>query len=177
MKRATLVIALVMLMFVGTGTAFAYWDSGFEQMNSDVINIGVGATLEVEQTVTPPAGKFLVPLGAFMGTNDVNEVVFTYTINLNKAGRVAITATDIKINNDFLNNELVLIDMYVTAPGLTPVSTLTVDLIQVAPCCEVYEAEVTVKVMLLEPIDEAQYLQVINQPITFVLEFSAEEIV
>ena len=177
MKRTTLVVLLVVLMFSSTAVAFAFWDRGFEQVDSDVINIGVGATLEVEQTVTPPPGKFLVPLGAFRGTNDVNEVVFTYTINLNKAGRVVVSANNVKIDNSATNNELVLIDMYTTTPNTTPVSTLTVDLLQVTPYCEFYEAQITVKVMLLMPLDEAQYLAVINKPITFVLEFSAEEIV
>ena len=161
-------------MFCVSGTAYAYWDQTVVNQNSTVIDIGIGAILEVDVTVTPEEGNRLVPVGAFKGEGDVDEVFFTYTVNLNKIGQVLVTAKNVMIDGDYLNNSLVLIDVYATTPNVVPSDTATFTLVDNGS--EEYEAEVNVRVMISMPADEAQYNMIAGKTITFVLEFSAEEV-
>lgn len=173
MKRKTLVAVLVLLLFFGTTTAYAYWDRTQVTTPENNITIGVGTTLEVTETIGGTGEENLVPYGTFRGENDVYEVMFFYNIELNKQGMVHILAKDILIDGTNEYSDLIIIDIYKTAPNAVPTSeyTLTPTLNS-----DVYEDSVFVKVMLSMPQNETEYNAVAGKEISFTLEFSAQEL-
>lgn len=173
MKRKTLVAVLILLLFFGTTTAYAYWDRTQVTTPENNITIGVGATLEVEQTLGGNGCKNLVPYGTFRGENDVYEMIFAYNIELNKQGIVNIVVKDILIDgmNDF--SHLTIFDIYKTTPNAVPTSEYTLTLTQNSG---VYKGSVFIKVMLAMPANETEYDAVAGKQISFTLEFSAEEL-
>jgi len=173
MKRKRLVAALLLLLIFGTTTAYAYWDRTQVTTPSNTIQLGVGATLEVTETIGGSGSENLIPYGAFRGENEVYEVVFAYDIELNKAGKVAILAKNITIDGSEDNAVLVLIDIYETDPNVVPTNGL---LLTLTGSAGEYEGSMFVKVMLSMPTSQAQYDAVAGKEISFVIEFSAEEL-
>lgn len=102
----------------------------------------------------------MVPSGALMKTNDVDEIVLTYNVKLDKAVVAAptltVTSSNVEINGSTTYSSLVDIDIVLGSSTVNNSDVL-----------------VTVTVTLLEPGDVTAYNAVINQNITFDLTFSA----
>jgi hypothetical protein len=171
MKRKTLVAVLILMLFFGTTTAYAYWDQTQFNTPNEVIQLGEGATIEVTKTLGSSNCTRLIPYGALLGTHDVYEVVFEYEVELNKMGLVNILAKNITIDGASEHSALVLIDIYEVTPNTVPNSTYSLALTHHQGA---YKGNVCVKVMLAMPTSQAQYDAVAGKPISFVLEFSAE---
>ena len=161
MKKRLSVFLLVLLVSLSVGVVFAFWDSlQVEKTNS--ITIGEGVTLEVDVVATVPLGAILVPSGSVMKANDVDSVVLTYNVKLDKAAvadlnlNTTVVAGSTKIGGDIANAGLVNI-------VITPVTT-TVNASNVL---------VTITVSLTAPADSTVYTAIINKPITFTLMFTA----
>lgn len=155
--------ALLVLLFIlgGTVGAYAWWDSRTRD-EEETINIGHGVTLEVEAVAEAPEGKFLIPVGAIVKSDDVTEVVLTYNVAFNYALAedlyLVVTHKDVEIDGDDSLAHLVNIDIHQAEAMVNNVDVL-----------------VTVTVTLSEPADQAEYDAIANKPITFTLTFTGQE--
>jgi len=160
MKKRILAVLLVVLLFTGTAVAFGYWDNLSQSETDITIGVGEGVTLSVTAQDGVPSGNVLVPAGALMKTNDVDEIVLTYNVKLDKAVVTAptltVTSSNVKINGSTTYSSLVDIDIVLGSSTVNDSDVL-----------------VTVTVTLLEPGDVTAYNAVINHNITFDLTFSA----
>lgn len=158
-KFAVLLVALFAIG--GSVSAFAWWDTLSTQQN-ETLTIGEGTTLTVDVVATAPVGKVLVPSGVVLKANDVESVVLTYDVYLDNAVATAlnlgVTATDVQIGGATTNAGLVNVGISTAASTVNDTAVL-----------------VTVTVTLTEPTTEAEYLAIINQDITFTLNFTATE--
>jgi hypothetical protein len=158
-KLSILLIALVLMISV-TGLTFAYWD---KLSDSDDIDIALGESivLSLEAGSNTADGKTLVPAGAMMGTNDTDNVVFNYTVNLSKTPaeaanlHVAVVPGSVKIGGSDVYASLV--NIAINAP-----STIST------------HADFTVTVTLTEPEDQTAYDAVAGKNVTFEIRVLAD---
>lgn len=173
-RKFAWLFALLFFVFFGTTISYTYWDDNINPINNTELNIGVGATLTVTETIGPDSGQYLVPEGVFMGVGDVTEIIFGYTAVLNKIGSLNVIVKDILINGQADPYGLLVLDVYETAPNNVANLTLSKDLTVINQDGE-YTADLYVRITLIEPADETQYNFVAGQPISFTLECAATE--
>lgn len=161
MKKKLLALLALLLLFGGTTVAFAYWDD-LAQTEQEVLVIGEGVTLEVAAVATAPANSVLVPDGVVMKANDVDSIVLTYNVALDKAALAAldlsVTYENVKINNVADTNNLVNINITTASAVVNDADVL-----------------VTVTVTLNEPNDFNTYQDIIGESISFDLVFEASQ--
>ncbi len=161
MLKKLSVFAIALLLIGGSAMAFAWWDR-LSVEEEEIISIGAGVTLEVDAVAGVPEGKFLVPAGVILKTDDVNEIVLTYNVKLDTelpdALDLAVTESNVEIGGDDTYAGLVNIDISLAEAEVNNADVL-----------------VTVTVTLTEPADEATYDAIKNQDITFTLTFTASE--
>jgi len=167
-------IILLIFSLLATNVAFTYWDATTTNPDDPLIDIGVGAVLLVSQTVNPGDGITLVPLGAFRGKNDVSEVVYTYQVSLNKEGLLRVSAKNIRIDGVENPHGLIVIDIYEEEPNETPKSIYE-KMMNISGDDDLSRTTIRVRITLLLPENEEQYLAVKGRSITFTLEFKGEE--
>ena len=156
-KRKAAVAALILVMLGSSATAFAYWNS--LQDTADVtVPIGEGVTLEVDLGTETPG--VLVPEDRALVAGQVEEVVITYTVRLDKQ-----TISSLNFSVVYSN---VLIGGSTDHAGLVNID------IQNPTTINNDWVTVTITVTLTEPADQATYLAIINQNITFTLTFTAD---
>lgn len=158
--KISLVVVLVLALFGLTITSFAFWDQ-LTQTENETIVIGEGTTVSVAAVVTVPEGKFLVPAGVVMGTNDVSSVELTYEVEIDKelvdALDLSVIASSVLIDGSAENAGLVNINIALAQATINAGDKVLV----------------TVTVTLDEPTSQAQYDAVKNGDITFTLTFTA----
>lgn len=162
MKKSKLYISIFTILIALSAIvqiSYAFWDSLNTSSNEDVI-IGEGMELAVTETVSVPEGKTLVPEGAILGINDINEIVLEYNCVLNKESveplTLFVTYENVKIGGSSDYSDLVNINLS-KAYAITGEVT-----------------KVIVTITLNEPIDENIYHAIKNQTINFDLNFSVE---
>ena len=161
LTRNTIILVLMMLFTIVSVSSFAYWDI-LEKSNSETIQVGEGTTIVVSAVAEVPEGKFLVPAGTVLKANDVEEVVLTYNVKLDKE---ALTALGLQVN---ASNVLVG-----GSSEYQNLVSIQIDLAQ--PTVNATDVLVTVTVVLNEPANLTEYLAIVNQPITFDLTFTASQ--
>jgi hypothetical protein len=167
------IIAFLFLAF-SSGIAYAYWDAVIRE-DDPIIDIGVGTIILVSETLQPSNELKLVPVGAFRGSNDVNEVLYRYAVTLNKEGQLTVTVKNILVNGVTNPFGLIHVDVYLEQPNDIPQSSLNI-VFEDDPNSELFRATVLVRVTLSLPENEEQYLSVRNGTIEFTLECKAEEL-
>lgn len=159
MIKKLAIVALAVVAFGGTMSAYAWWDS-LEEAQSQTLTIGEGTDLVLDVTATAPVGKVLVPSNVVMGINDVNEIVLSYNVSLSKEAQsdldLLVSISNVLIGGDATNSSLVNIDV---TPSTTNINNNLVT--------------VTVTVTLTEPLTETVYNSIVNGDITFDLTFNA----
>lgn len=164
-KRFWPVILVIVFLITATLT-YAYWDSLTGDEPGDII-IGEGVTLKVEGELFGDSGN-LVPEGSVLKDGDVEELVFNYTVKLDKeitgtlnldityvVGLKEGTATEAEQGYlDKLVN-LVIVPSSTTL-GNTPI-------------------QVTVTVTLNEPGNQTEYDFIKEKELTFTLTFTASK--
>lgn len=161
MYKKIVAIIIIAILLVGTGTAFAYWETSNQKVE-ETLSVGYGISLEVEAEATVPDGKLLVPVGESLRDNDIEEVVLTYNTKtsetITEGLNLDITASNILIG------------------GLSTYSDLVnIDIEQVSSTVNSSDILVTVTVTILEPSTYEIYSQIVNQNITFTLTFEATQ--
>lgn len=161
MLKRLMVVLILMLMVASSTIAFAWWDN-LSQTDDQTILIGQGVTLEVDTVVTVPEGKVLVPKGIVMKVGDVDLIELTYNVKLDyeviENLDLSVIAKNILIGESDKNSDLVDIDIVLSQDQVNSEDVL-----------------VKVYISLDMPESEAQYKEIINQKITFTLNFEANQ--
>jgi hypothetical protein len=127
---------LIFVLALVTVFSYAYWDSLQESDDIDDITIGEGVTLSINKVVVLEGT--LVPEEAVLKPGDVTEVVYTYTVSLDKEISEELNLV-VECTNKAIGNNEALGDFFNVT--ITPDSTTIQN----------SSVEVTVKVTLNAP--------------------------
>ena len=153
-------LLLVVFLFGGSTMAFAWWDQ--LETTDENITIGVGEGVTISVNLDEQTQGSLVPNGVVMKTNDITEVEVKYTVNLD--------SNDI---NEALNFDVSVINLEIG--GLDTYKSL-VDIIVVSDSTIQNESvDVTLTVTLNMPSNQTEYDAIVNQNITFDVQFNATQ--
>ena len=151
---------LIFVLALVTVFSYAYWDSLQESDDIDDITIGEGVTLSINKEVDLEGT--LVPEEAVLKEGDVTEVVYKYTVSLDKEILEALNLV-VECTNKAIGNNEALGDFFNVT--ITPNSTTIQN----------SSVEVTVKVTLNAPATKAEYDQIAGKPLSFTLNFTASK--
>lgn len=161
MFKKVFAAVLVALLLGGTVLAYSWWDN-LSQTGSETVEVGEGVTLQVNAVATVPTGKVLVPAGVVMKANDLDEIVLTYNVNLDQealsALNLSVTSSNVLIGGSSTYSDLV-----------------NINIVQASPTVNSSNVLVTVTVTLSEPATVEAYNAIINETITFTLNFTASQ--
>ncbi len=151
---------LIFVLALVTVFSYAYWDS--LQKSDDIrdITIGEGVTLSLNKVVVLEGT--LVPEEAVLKAGDVTEVVYKYTVSLDKKIKERLNL-DVECTNKAIDNNEALGDFFNVT--ITPNSTTIKN----------SSVEVTVKVTLNAPANKDQYDQIAGKQLSFTLNFTASK--
>ena len=153
---------LIFVLALVTVFSYAYWDSLEKSDDIDDITIGEGVTLSFNKVVVLEGT--LVPEEAVLKPGDVTEVVYEYTVSLDKVIseeeelNLVVECTNKAIDNNDALGDFFNVD-------ITPKSTT----IQNSPVV------ITVKVTLSGPIPKDKYDQIAGKQLSFTLNFTASK--
>lgn len=151
---------LIFVLALVTVFSYAYWDSLEKSDDIDDITIGEGVTLSFNKVVVLEGT--LVPEEAVLKEGDVTEVVYKYTVSLDKEILEALNLV-VECTNKAIDNNEALGDFFNVT--ITPDSTTIQN----------SSVEVTVKVTLNAPATKAEYDQIAGKPLSFTLNFTASK--
>lgn len=151
---------LIFVLALVTVFSYAYWDSLQESDDIDDITIGEGVTLSINKEVDLEGT--LVPEEAVLKEGDVTEVVYKYTVSLDKEILEALNLV-VECTNKAIDNNEALGDFFNVT--ITPDSTTIQN----------SSVEVTVKVTLNAPATKAEYDQIAGKQLSFTLNFTASK--
>ena len=151
---------LIFVLALVTVFSYAYWDSLQESDDIDDITIGEGVTLSIKKVVDSEGT--LVPEEAVLKEGDVTEVVYKYTVSLDKEILEALNLV-VECTNKAIDNNEALGDFFNVT--ITPDSTTIQN----------SSVEVTVKVTLNAPATKAEYDQIAGKQLSFTLNFTASK--
>lgn len=151
---------LIFVLALVTVFSYAYWDSLQESDDIDDITIGEGVTLSINKVVDLEGT--LVPEEAVLKEGDVTEVVYKYTVSLDKEILEALNLV-VECTNKAIDNKEALGDFFNVT--ITPDSTTIQN----------SSVEVTVKVTLNAPATKAEYDQIAGKQLSFTLNFTASK--
>ena len=173
-RRRLIFLALIGFVTIGTTTAYAVWDQQI-RTTDPIIDIGVGAVLMVSETLSPEVGKTLIPYGAFKGIDDIDEIVYTYTVRFNKIGKLTVNVASIVIGEDVDASESFEIALYGEVPPTEATTTYSIAMIP-AEDAEFAIALVTVRIRMIPPANWEEYQAIQRQTVTLHLEFKADNL-
>lgn len=152
---------LIFVLALVTVFSYAYWDS--LQKSDDIrdITIGEGVTLSINKVVDLKKGT-LVPEEAVLKEGDVTEVVYKYTVSLDKKIKEPLNLV-VECTNKAIGNNEDLGDFFNV--------TITPD----SKTIQNSSVKVTVKVTLNAPESEAEYDQIKGKQLSFTLNFTASK--
>lgn len=151
---------LIFVLALVTVFSYAYWDSLQESDDIDDITIGEGVTLSINKVVDLEGT--LVPEEAVLKEGDVTEVVYKYTVSLDKKIKEPLNLV-VECTNKAIDNNEALGDFFNVT--ITPDSTTIQN----------SSVEVTVKVTLNAPATKAEYDQIAGKQLSFTLNFTASK--
>ena len=111
--------------------------------------------------LSAPSGKRLVPVGAVLGQNDVNHVVYTYSVDLEEGTTLEVLLTNVTMKNatdTFENVEGMLLYEY----DIEMINSL--------------EAIVTITVSLKMPTNDLEQAMIQGSTVSFQLLFNQESV-
>ncbi len=125
----------------------------------------------ISQSIDTANGKYLVPKGAILGVNDVEEIEFTYLIFVQYGVEVDYFINDIEINDDIASQDvkdLFVFDFKVNIPENHHIQLEFYDDTEAG-----YYMEVTVVLSMNFPTEE-QYLEIAGQHLSFDITFESD---
>ena len=154
---------LIFVLALVTVFSYAYWDSLQESDDIDDITIGEGVTLSINKEVDLEGT--LVPEEAVLKEGDVTEVVYKYTVSLDKDDKEILEPLNLVVEctNKAIDNSEALGNFFNVT--ITPDSTTIQN----------SSVEVTVKVTLNAPETKAEYDQIAGKQLSFTLNFTASK--
>lgn len=155
---------LIFVLALVTVFSYAYWDSLQESDDIRDITIGEGVTLSINKVVDLKKGT-LVPEEAVLKEGDVTEVVYKYTVSLDKDDKEILEPLNLVVEctNKAIGNNEDLGDFFNV--------TITPD----SKTIQNSSVKVTVKVTLNAPTTKFEYYQIAGKQLSFTLNFTASK--
>lgn len=107
-------VSFFVFLFLLLGTYFTY--QNWLENDSNLLyseNVAYSHTSKVI-TLSAPSGKRLVPVGAVLGVNDVNEVVYSFNVDVSEGNTLEVLANNITFKNETMTysdvSDLLLFD-------------------------------------------------------------------
>lgn len=107
-------VSFFVFLFLLLGTYFTY--QNWLENDSNLLyseNAAYSHTSKVI-TLSAPSGKRLVPVGAVLGVNDVNEVVYSFNVDVSEGNTLEVLANNITFKNETMTysdvSDLLLFD-------------------------------------------------------------------
>lgn len=192
MRKRNLILALLLLAFIGTGSTFAWWYSGLENGENEFDNTVTIGESNVKKTTTLEIGDpdddpvLLVPYGE--KDNSVNPglveeyKVYQFAVLWEQEeaageGKLSVTkgTVDFKGSDDSDLSHLLLVYFSLTEPVIEAegdFDTLATSLTDVDIELNAEDPiEVYVIVRLAQPADQDEYDLVVGQTATFTIDF------
>ncbi len=98
MKLVLSAVSLIFLFLLNTTLGFSFWQVQADLELSSMFSTRSNAAMIVQPVATENNAR-LVPYGALKGQNDVDEIVYVYTIDLNDDELVDITKLYLEVKN------------------------------------------------------------------------------
>ena len=159
MMKTTLVSFFVFFgVLLGTYFAYQKWQNSDTTINfSDVASLSQTSKI---QSLSIPEGKTLVPLGAIMTENDVNQVVFTYFVDVSEGYDLKASVSDVS----FTKNNVKYADEH-------ELLMFTIDVEMIGDT----KAKVLVYVSLNMPASEEEFQMIMGSSASFRMNFHQVE--
>lgn len=151
---------LIFVLALVTVFSYAYWDSLQESDDIDDITIGEGVTLSINKVVVVEGT--LVPEEAVLKEGDVTEVVYKYTVSLDKDILEPLNLV-VECTNKAIDNKEDLGHLF------------NVDITRKSTTIKNSPVEITVKVTLNAPTTPDEYDQIKGKQLSFTLNFTASK--
>jgi hypothetical protein len=155
MMRAILLsfFAFIFIFFSAT-TAFNYWNESQNEIQFNNIN-QLAQTVDIVN-LTAPTGKTLVPMGAVLGINDVDNIEYHYIVKTTQEGNISVQAKNVTLTNNgnSYSGQNILLFTYKTQK------------------IDDTHQDVLVNISMQMPKNESQYNILRNSSISLQLEFS-----
>lgn len=153
----TLLVSFFVFLTLVASTVFAYQEWLKTQNYFDFNNVQTLSETSKIQSVSAPEGKRLVPRGAILGMNDVDEVYFTYFVEVEsgKSLEVSVSRAFFSKNNSVFEDSYNLLAFEISV-DMTDTET----------------AEVTVCVYLNMPDSQEVANMIVGSSASFELYFS-----
>ena len=166
MKKLILSLVLIFLFSLSSLKIYAMAEDA-----NKILLTSENTHVVISQSVNTSDGKYLVPKGAILGVNDVEEIRFTYLIFVQYGIEVNYSINNIKINNDIASQEikdLFVFDFKVDIPKNHHIQLEFFDDTKAG-----YFMEVTVILSMDIPTEE-QYLEIAGQHLSFDITFESD---
>ena len=152
-------ILIIFLLFIVVGiTLFSYlYMMESKYLSATELTLEENEIVEVKRTLSHDPSKRLIPKGAILGVDDVNQVVISYLVTLDDSQDLTL---DVRVNNLLIGN----------SPDYNHL--INIDIIQNN---ENNNYKVEAILTLNMPANESEYKAIVNQVITFSLVFSAQK--
>ena len=167
-RKMLLTIPLLLLSFIAlTVSTYAYWNM-LTQTKDETITLGEGDTITVSETLA--GSGILIPTGQTPTGSEVTAVEFKYDVSINTEAFVAgaknltVTISNVKIGGSATDASLVKFSINETTGDLTETFTNVLSTTNYV---------VTIIVTLTEPGTQTVYDAIIDQNITFNVNFTA----
>src|SRR5690554_696081 len=102
-KRVKKTVLIIFLLFVAVGISlYSYLNlEGQKYLTATELNLTANEVIEVNRTLSHDPSKSLVPKGAILGIDDVDEVKYSYLVNLDNTDELTL---DVSVNNLLIGN-------------------------------------------------------------------------
>lgn len=165
MKKLILSLVLVFLLPTSAARIYSYYeDTNNLHITTESSHILLTQDMETEK------GKHLVPKGAILGVDDVEEIVFTYTVFVQKDIEIYYHVYNIEIDNKLASSEISDIFIFEFEQHKIEFDGLQTKLLEEAQ--EGYYLEITLTLSMDFPTEE-QYFLISGQPLSFDISFES----
>jgi len=175
-----LTLFVVFMLVASSSIGFAIWEETSPLNDDQRIIIGEGTSFEVIRISDPPEENMrLVPLGAFLGHDEIDYYSYHYEVAINKNAQLSVYAQNIEIGNTSDLSDLVVFEYALNEDFIN--ATLQPLQVNIGDSYyddteELYLINVYIKVILQEPTNQAQYLAMAKKPLVFELVFEINEL-
>ncbi len=173
-SKRLLVLILLGFVSINFGIGYSLWDKANQVVDDPIIDIGVGAVIQVSETLNPGPNQKLIPYGAFKGANDIEEFIYTYTVRLNKDGMLTAKINRLLVGEDATLTHMFTVTVIDENRQVEGENQLTTSFQKEAEA-EYHTAVITFRIRLNHPTTQAEYLAIQGKRINLTFTFTASE--
>lgn len=168
--RRRLLIFFVFSVLAINGIVQTVWETESASGPGSVIELKPGIALTISESLQSEAVTHLVPMGAFVGPHDVEEILFTYQVRLNVSGELHVDVVSFESSDNIELNHMFETEISGDRQTLPRNLSYQVDLVKVENEA-VIETTIQVRVRLSPNGTNTEYRALQGDHVTFKLRF------